>query len=220
MAIEWVIAWLQDTVFKNQSETRPAFDPTVFLPLPWSSSHFKEPGELERIGLADAIEGVSGLVVLGDAWGSADVFRTLSRALSIDGHNSVAYAAALREEELLAGGGRSFSPEKPRLGPGLLQHPEPLEAWFTKARATAEANHKKRLAYMGPRLARGEHPDTHSEFWEGYREPKVIEPFLGVVDKPRLLMSYTFLALLGLFLLGSILWFLVRRLKANSIATG
>lgn len=43
-----------------------------------------------------------------------------------------------------------------------------LKSAFDAGRAYQEA----RLDYMLPRLKRGEHPDTHPDFWSGWREPE------------------------------------------------
>ena len=44
--------------------------------------------------IADAVEGLSGLIVLGNAWESVDIFHALSYALQIDGRSSLAQLAS------------------------------------------------------------------------------------------------------------------------------
>jgi hypothetical protein len=70
-----------------------------------------------------AIKGLAGLIVLGDAWESVDVFAALTDLLRegrMEGHfkgrmhASLAQLAGLRCRELINQGRRSFDPQAPR----------------------------------------------------------------------------------------------------------
>ncbi len=47
----------------------------------------------------------------------------------------------------------------------------PVEAFYTKARAEADAWHAARTAYITTRLEQGRHPDTHPGFFDAWAEP-------------------------------------------------
>lgn len=134
----------------------------------------------------DAVRGLTGLVVLGNAWESVDIFHALNLALQRDsvgyergregGRNTLAYLAWLRCRELIDSGKGSLHPSAPR-GEALkavLPRPDFVEASrlldpaFAKLRAEADAWHAARTAFMLTRLEQGLHPDTHLHFWNGY----------------------------------------------------
>lgn len=136
---------------------------------------------LEERGLGDAVEGLSGLIVLGDAWESVDVYHALARALQHEGHSSLAYLAHMRCEELIDAGKRSLHPGVPagtelKEWLGADRHPvqakEALAEDYATLRAEADLRHRDRTAFMLARLQAGRHPDTDSEFWTGYQEPR------------------------------------------------
>jgi hypothetical protein len=144
-------------------------------------------GELTEPEEADeAVRGLAGLIVLGNAWESVDVFHALNVALQRNslnferdrdgGRNSLAYFAWLRCLELVDSGQGSLLPDAPR-GENLkrmLHRPDFVKAEllldpaFRQLRAEADAWHAERVAFMSQRLHAGRHPDTDSSFWEGY----------------------------------------------------
>lgn len=125
------------------------------------------------------VKGLCGLIVLGNAWESPDVFEALSRALRSQRLGVVALMAALRAEELLKGG------HKPQVSPNLLRllpqvkrnamvteaNMEIVEAQFTRLRDEADRFQANRRNYMGPLLRQGRHPDTDPQFWSGWHPP-------------------------------------------------
>ncbi len=128
----------------------------------------------------DAVTGLSGLVVLGNAWESVDVFQALAHALSHYGkRNTLAYLAWLRCIELIDQGRGSILPEAPRgdelkkilFRPDFTRKDNLLDEAYPRLRAEAEAWHQARTAFMLERLQSGRHPDTDRTFWEGYHEP-------------------------------------------------
>jgi hypothetical protein len=146
-------------------------------------------GEMEDPKIADdAVRGLAGLVVLGNAWESVDIFHALNVALQHDtlgfkqdrdgGRNSLAYLAWLRCQELIDGGKNSLLPDAPK-GAALKDRlPRPdfvegdgfLDPAFAKLRAEADTWQKARTEFMIERLNAGRHPDTDPQFWKGYIE--------------------------------------------------
>ena len=50
---------------------------------------------------------------------------------------------------------------------------EGLHRWFIEARKRADADYAARVAYLERKLAEGQHPDTHSNFWDAYQTPPI-----------------------------------------------
>jgi hypothetical protein len=134
------------------------------------------------------VRGLAGLIVLGNAWESVDVFHALGVALQADslgfeknregGRNTLAYLAWLRCPELIDAGKGSMLPDAPK-GEALkrmLRRPfyvmagKLLDTAFVDLRAEADAWQAARTAFMMGRLKEGRHPDTDRDFWDGYTE--------------------------------------------------
>ena len=140
-----------------------------------------EPGEAR-----EAVQGLAGLVVLGNAWESVDVFHALNVALQRDsigfergregGRNTLAYFAWLRCRELIDSGRRSILPGAPTGKSLKAMLPAPdfdkpellLDGEFARLRAEADAWHVARTEFMLGRLKTERHPDTDPDFWDGY----------------------------------------------------
>jgi tetratricopeptide (TPR) repeat protein len=174
-ALEWII-------------DPPEASGQQYLPnlLGWAPQAFIDPVDPK---LADgAVRGLAGLIVLGNAWESVDVFHALNVALQHDtlgfaagrdgGRNTLAYLAWLRCRELIDAGKGSMLPDAPE-GEDLksvLPRPEFLKAdalldpAFVTLRAEADAWQMARTAFMTRRLKEGRHPDTDRDFWDGYTE--------------------------------------------------
>ncbi len=136
----------------------------------------------------DAVRGLAGLVVLGNAWESVDVFHALNIALQRDavgyergregGRNTLAYLAWLRCCELVDAGKNSMLPDSPKgedlksllYRPDFTKPDSLLDPAFVELRAEANAWHTARTAFMTKQLKAGRHPDTDSTFWNGYTE--------------------------------------------------
>jgi hypothetical protein len=118
------------------------------------------------------IRGLSGLVALGNAWESVDVYEAIANS---DDRNQqiVCYMAGLRMTELIANGRGSLGGGTPRAGRIILGAGTRAEAdyQFHRLRAEADAWQKNREAYMMPRLRAGRHPDTDPAFWADYHDP-------------------------------------------------
>lgn len=171
MAIEWLIA------------PPPEHEgwPPLMVPL---AELRRDPG--------GAVKGLTGLVALGNAWESVDVFAALMQALILyDGRSVLADLARLRAEQLIDEGRRSFhplGPDDPReLRRRLPSSPsmsrryqdEALASRFRALRAEADSWQAARTAFMIERLQVGRHPDTDPNFWDGYLDagpPDLDEP--------------------------------------------
>ena len=125
----------------------------------------------------DAIEGLCGLIVLGNAWESIDIFHALARALDAFGEPDLAYQARLRCLELVNSGRKSLVPDAPRgealkaiiKAEGGLRaddiHLAVLKAKYLNGRKLGDDRHRARSAFMLARLREGRHPDTDATFW-------------------------------------------------------
>jgi tetratricopeptide (TPR) repeat protein len=158
---------------------------------------------------AAATKALTGLIVMGDAWQSVDVFNALARSLESQGHSSLAYLAALRAQELARAGRRSLHPELAAADPEFAARvasfaayfidSEPLrevEEFFASARDEADDWHALRTAFMLRQIEAGRHPDTDSEFWNSYTSATAPVP-PGRLISGREAVDRSFFAMLG-----------------------
>ncbi|MHC5541964.1 hypothetical protein ACYOEI_27405, partial [Singulisphaera rosea] len=217
--------------------------------LGWVASPYGEPAEPKEAGKAvdpteadKAVRGLAGLIVLGNAWESVDVYYALCVALQYDtlgfekgmgaGRNYLAYFAWLRCRELIVAGKNSMLPDAPRgiALTALLPKPrhvddeKALEPMFAKLRDEADTWHAERIAFMTGRLKEGLHPDTNPDFWAGYTPgPESSLPTKSSIDVYvqglRLPYEIAELSILGipiiLLAFGVILW---RRSRRKAVA--
>lgn len=111
----------------------------------------------------------AGIVMMGLGYELPDVYKLIPGYLSAGAQLSmVSDFAQLRADELVADG-------KSYVYPGLNEKPhsigEDAKEPYAKIRQDGEDVYQARLAYMNERLDRGEHPDTHPDFWKGWEEP-------------------------------------------------
>ena len=144
------------------------------------------PGEGYEERSGKIVDGLVGLVELGNAWGSVDVFYAIGdEAQWYEG--TIAYLAWLRAEELVDAGSSGLLTsaesleiiEHVRDGEHLL-HKEmatDVEAWWREARASADARNAAREAYILERRDGGTHPDDvgWDVFFAGWTEPRLPE---------------------------------------------
>ena len=147
--------------------------------------------ELKKEGLDDAIEGLTGLVVLGNAWESLDVFYALQTPLAIQGKGSLLALTRLRCLELLDQGKTSLYPKSftreelmenvaPKRDLKIRSYtPQQMREIYTRLRTEAEEYQTKRTAYMMARLEKGAHPDIEKSFWNEWHDdgPPPAVPF-------------------------------------------
>lgn len=168
-------------------------------------------GELEGTAHADAGEGFAGLIALGNAWNSFDVFFSLGDALQGGGDSSLAALAWYRAEEIALHGGVSMHPNYNASGfraAGFadrhLTDPTPVKAFYTEARTEADAWHTARNAYITTRLEAGQHPDTHPAFFAAWVEPSSMPAMPnGVLGFQGSILAWLQLALIALIILGT-----------------
>ncbi|MEK7953137.1 hypothetical protein [Luteolibacter soli] len=138
-----------------------------------------EPGGLSRYpDLKDAESGLAGLIHLGSAWENIDVFEALRATLQADGASSLARLVSSRLGELTAEGHKSLHPVENRNRDdheNLVPDWQLLTQWYGETRGLAKKREEEWIAYQSERFDRGMHPDTHPDFWKGWKEPKFPE---------------------------------------------
>ncbi|MGB0991882.1 MAG: hypothetical protein ACPG32_05375 [Akkermansiaceae bacterium] len=138
----------------------------------------------------EAAEGLAGLIRLGAAWRSIDVYTALVEVYQEQNRASLAYIAQLRVNELAGSGLKSahYNPKTAQevmsyVGKSTPRKTKPLEEWYGKARAAANDRHVARTSYMQKKMAKGMHPDTHAYFWDGWKEPDFPRIHYSLVPK-------------------------------------
>ncbi|MER3414143.1 MAG: hypothetical protein C4341_07910 [Armatimonadota bacterium] len=170
-----------------------------------------------------AVQGIAGMVVLGNAWESVDMFEALAYVLDRD-HATLAYVALLRMEELYAAGKNSLKGrelDSARTVPIALMDEDlrrNAEDEYERLRAKAEGYHQKRAAFITKRLKEGTHSDTDPSSWEGWSERAPLE----VRDAPlwvrakqhsiEIIMTAALLAVISLLLVAAV--YVIRRRRA------
>jgi hypothetical protein len=129
--------------------------------------------------------GLAGLIALGGAWESPDVFSAVSELFRGSGKREMAAFAGSRVDELLRSGTRPFRPDLPPHAYRMSDSDEDTADWsvdanYARLRKEADAWQTRRTAYMMARLQAGRHPDTDPVFWTDWKDPG--PPPL--VDKP------------------------------------
>lgn len=114
----------------------------------------------------DPVRGLTGMIVLGNAWQSIDIFNNLGYTLQGERSASLAQLAFLRSTEIRKAGGKSFSREDSRTSV-MLEGKARKEnvAFFKAARTEADKWLAARTGYMEEQFAKGKHPDTDADFW-------------------------------------------------------
>ena len=181
---------------------------------------------LNDLGYADAVEGFSGLISLGNAWESIDIFYALSLAFREQKHSSLNLLAQNRIAELAQSGKRSLSPDFEydneyqnfMEGDLYVDLHEPYlsqlsDSYYPEAREEADNWVQRRNKYALDRLQNGEHPDTHASFWDDWVEttspPRYPTPYGSFF-----MTGLAAVAVIGLFL------FLLRRVLKHRSLTG
>lgn len=175
------ISWLLD-LFEKAKDERIDFESGFPNMLGISSSmrpSTDDNDQLKEAGLEDSIDGLSGLIVMGDAWESVDIFYALAQALQTDGKSSVAFIALQRCKDLIDDGRSSIVPGSPTGNDlkkslslwsleGGVENKQPVIEEYNSMKAQATLWHNRRTRYMMERLTQGEHPDTHPSFWDQF----------------------------------------------------
>lgn len=123
-----------------------------------------------------AITGLSGLIELGNAWESIDIYYALIYALTEENH-ALQNLAYMRISELLATGHKSligdefpvdmidFSIQRIKSA-----DPDVISTNYHALRKEADQWQQRRTDYMMARLIKGYHPDTDPKFWSDWHD--------------------------------------------------
>jgi len=136
---------------------------------------------IDDVDAPKAVTGYVGLVRLGRAWGSPDVFAVLRDATSYSGDAYLAQLAEFRRQELVASGAKPLieddRPEDQRY-PMMMPEGTTREFHlneFRRLRKEAEKVVADRANFMNAKMREGKHPDTDLQFWVGYVEPPPLQ---------------------------------------------
>jgi tetratricopeptide (TPR) repeat protein len=184
-----IMQWIADTVRKRKANGKPLSD------VQQSDAQMDLDARLQREAAKDHFEilkGLCGLIVLGNAWESPDVFNEIALQLRAQDRYEMGGMAYARAYELEQTGHRSIvAPEEAPTGPmndmayGILD-PDigpKIGARYREYRSDAERWRASRDKYMMSRMTRGDHPDTDPNFWDGYREPASTAPKPSWIDR-------------------------------------
>ena len=181
MAMDWIIACKWKLTTKTLGEWMAGRDN-------WGEVNNVQ--TLKSSNRGRAVKGLSGLIVLGGAWESPDVFEALGAALETKDGVTLRYVALSRALELLdkhksLGGLKKDSVEYSRgagdlEGWGIAIHGNnkgDLNDLITRLRTEADDWNLARQTWMTEKLENGSHPDTDANFWRGYvaSEPPSLE---------------------------------------------
>lgn len=189
-----IIRWFQEDEFTGIAKfDQPIFDNST-------SSHTKNKDVEDSDDTK--VTGLLGMVQLGGAWQSVDIYRNIHFLLNHEGRNALAYVAHLRVTELRGSGKNSLHPlkvdaaenkqfsAKRFLESGQVRE---IKSWFKNARKASDQRYEQRTNYMLDKFKTGEHPDTHPDFWNEWDEPN----FIGMpgtvnylLSSPSALVSY------------------------------
>ncbi len=212
MALEWLIDLKKNGASENLDIEEN--NPRSFLPISTRESIAWIKVDLKERDIEDAVEGISGLITLGNAWESPDVFLSLQFALQLVGDSHLAELARLRREELENLGHRSLYP-RPQDFPfpdvPSLEDSKPSKKYFRVLRSESNRWQHARAEYQRLEFSKGKHPDTDSDFWEGFR-------YRGTVPTPPKRLIPTkwepMMLLLGYWIVGiGLIYLIVRFLR-------
>jgi len=131
----------------------------------------------------ECITALAGLIALGNAWESVDIYEALAEQLGQENH-ALADLAELRAEELRKSGHKSLvtdntAPHRSIFEEGLINETPYIYEQFASQRAEADRWQTQRTQYMMGLLQRGRHPDTDPAFWNGWHDsgpPVIVRP--------------------------------------------
>ena len=172
MAMDWIIA-------RKSGKTKKTLGEWIAGRDEWKPFTYNE--TLAQTGRKRAVEGLSGLVVLGGAWQSPDVFEALAASLNASDGVTLRYLALKRAQELLDADKPSRGDLNDKIGEEIwadnyetihvnLQNYPRLDNLFSKLRADADSWNSARQNWVTAKLQTGAHPDTDANFWSGYTE--------------------------------------------------
>ena len=152
---------------------------------------------------------LAGLITLGNAWESVDIYKALAEQLGQENH-ALADLAELRAEELQKSGHKSLVGDSAltrhsMFEEGLINDTPYIYGQYASQRGEADRWQAARTQYMIGLLKQGRHPDTDPTFWNGWHDsgpPAIVRPPGQYDGLKRLvdIVSFTVIALIGLAL--------------------
>jgi tetratricopeptide (TPR) repeat protein len=150
-------------------------------------------------------QGLAGLVVLGNAWNSFDIYVSLAANEAHMGNGWLEILAWERSRELASqktSGRASLHPaiETPQKALALLPKGNMqvlavnqlsdhqitfIKDHYRDARAQSDRRHEARTAFMLAKLNSGMHPDIDAQFWQGWTEPPLPQSVLPLSKKAK-----------------------------------
>ncbi len=179
-----------------------------------------------------SVDGLVGLIVLGNAWESVDVMMALGVLMQQGMHSSVAAICGMRVDELINEGKSSLHPYAYLDSKSKRPDGEPLAMvvvdidevrnYYSEARGAAAEYRKQYSEFVDSKLHQGMHPDTHDDFFVGAPVaaiPKMPNGFLGYGGNDRTyiivdLVIYVLLGLVCMIIVGSVI-LVVKKRKAR-----
>jgi hypothetical protein len=116
----------------------------------------------------EIVKGLAGLVMLGAGWESVDLFDAIAYLVP-HRQDTLKALAGQRVEELLNQGKKSLLAARPQIDKHWAYQAH-IEREYRRLRAEADEWAEQRQAFVLKRLGDGKHPDTDSDFWNGYSE--------------------------------------------------
>ncbi len=226
------IKWILDGYLYGEDEWQ---QPSIVEAIPEYSAT-RGLDRFTQIGYDDAVDGFSGLIALGNAWDSIDIFYALAMVLRDQEHTSISMLCELRIKELIDSGKKSLSPDFDHdaysstttfdkypmytyLTPDYLQ--QVGEKFFPKAREEADGWVQRRNEYALERLQRGEHPDTHPSFWADWVEttspPKMPGRPSMLIFPIVVLGVFLLITGIAIFIIFKVVKFTMRRLRTPAV---
>lgn len=178
----------------------------------------------------DVVLGLLGLVTLGAAQESVDVYTALAIAMTQQENTSLGLMAALRVDELVAQGLESLHPVAFKSEDSqvltsdfytlsLLEEDfAEVESYFDRAREAADEYRIEYASFVQQQLDSGLHPDTDEVFFDGEPEallPEMPNGFYGRAGTARsvfiamlLMVGFGFLIVTGM--IAAVVWYIRR----------
>ncbi len=200
MVMDWIMACKQKKTSKRLGEWIEARDNWDIV---YDDARHKGDSPAQIVAKAkhrrETAEGLAGLVVLGAAWSSPDVFEALGQALYVEDTVDLHYMALLRCRELLQSGSKSFvGLSDDQIDPAHNVFPGEgedfdmemrgigvnatnqgtLTALYPQLRDEADQWNARRAKWMEAKFEQGKHPDTDANFWQSF--PETAPPSLDI----------------------------------------
>ncbi len=224
-----VIEWLLDPEAGQESARWYGTYPTL-------ASKFLTTDEMQSIQIElpqETVDGLIGLIVLGNAWESVDIMLATGILMQLGMHSSLAAICGMRVDELIDDGKSSLHPSAydaegaeflsgNTLAEAVVDIAE-VRAYYTAARNEADAYRKRLSEFVNTKLAQGKHPDTHADFFIGAPVttlPEMPDGFLGNGGFDRsVLIAQIVLLITCVLVIGIIIYFIRRRKISRMQAT-